>query len=144
MFPSHDKVGGTSSSTVLSNINTAQSTADTAQSTADSKSKTFTSTPTVPYYKGDIWKNGNTVYICNTTRTTGAYTSSEWTLTADKTSENTAADTSKVNGISSSTVINNISTAQSTATTYRDWETDRKSTRLNSSHITRSRMPSSA
>ena len=28
--------------------------------------------------------------------------------------------------------------------TYREWETDRKSTRLNSSHITRSRMPSSA
>ena len=27
---------------------------------------------------------------------------------------------------------------------YRDWETDRKSTRLNSGHITRSRMPSSA
>ena len=34
--------------------------------------------------------------------------------------------------------INNI------APSYRDWETDRKSTRLNSSHITRSRMPSSA
>ena len=31
-----------------------------------------------------------------------------------------------------------------TASEYRDWETDRKSTRLNSSHITRSRMPSSA
>ena len=31
-----------------------------------------------------------------------------------------------------------------TGVTYRDWETDRKSTRLNSSHITRSRMPSSA
>ena len=30
------------------------------------------------------------------------------------------------------------------AISYRDWETDRKSTRLNSSHITRSRMPSSA
>ena len=29
-------------------------------------------------------------------------------------------------------------------TSYRDWETDRKSTRLNSSHITRYRMPSSA
>ena len=27
---------------------------------------------------------------------------------------------------------------------YRDWETDRKSTRLNSSHITRTRMLSSA
>ena len=33
---------------------------------------------------------------------------------------------------------------QKSENTYRDWETDRKSTRLNSSHITRSRMPSSA
>ena len=33
---------------------------------------------------------------------------------------------------------------QQSAPNYRDWETDRKSTRLNSSHITRSRMPSSA
>ena len=30
------------------------------------------------------------------------------------------------------------------ATNYRDWETDRKSTRLNSSHRSLSRMPSSA
>ena len=30
------------------------------------------------------------------------------------------------------------------ATRYRDWETDRKSTRLNSSHSRASRMPSSA
>ena len=29
-------------------------------------------------------------------------------------------------------------------TCYRDWETDRKSTRLNSSHSAKSRMPSSA
>ena len=29
-------------------------------------------------------------------------------------------------------------------TAYRDWETDRKSTRLNSSHSAKSRMPSSA
>ena len=35
-------------------------------------------------------------------------------------------------------------TSQPTEQKYRDWETDRKSTRLNSSHITRSRMPSSA
>ena len=31
-----------------------------------------------------------------------------------------------------------------TNTSYRDWETDRKSTRLNSSHSAKSRMPSSA
>ena len=30
------------------------------------------------------------------------------------------------------------------AAKYRDWETDRKSTRLNSSHSAKSRMPSSA
>ena len=30
------------------------------------------------------------------------------------------------------------------AGSYRDWETDRKSTRLNSSHSAKSRMPSSA
>ena len=30
------------------------------------------------------------------------------------------------------------------AKAYRDWETDRKSTRLNSSHSAKSRMPSSA
>ena len=35
-------------------------------------------------------------------------------------------------------------TQEERVTLYRDWETDRKSTRLNSSHITRSRMPSSA
>ena len=34
--------------------------------------------------------------------------------------------------------------AQNPATPYRDWETDRKSTRLNSSHSAKSRMPSSA
>ena len=32
----------------------------------------------------------------------------------------------------------------STTGMYRDWETDRKSTRLNSSHSAKSRMPSSA
>ena len=31
-----------------------------------------------------------------------------------------------------------------TQRSYRDWETDRKSTRLNSSHLKLSRMPSSA
>ena len=41
-------------------------------------------------------------------------------------------------------VLHVLATPPTTAEAYRDWETDRKSTRLNSSHITRSRMPSSA
>ena len=39
-------------------------------------------------------------------------------------------------------VVNNVREFNSLA--YRDWETDRKSTRLNSSHRSLSRMPSSA
>ena len=35
-------------------------------------------------------------------------------------------------------------TLAATGALYRDWETDRKSTRLNSSHSAKSRMPSSA
>ena len=35
-------------------------------------------------------------------------------------------------------------TETTSKTSYRDWETDRKSTRLNSSHRSLSRMPSSA
>ena len=36
------------------------------------------------------------------------------------------------------------SETQADSQPYRDWETDRKSTRLNSSHSAKSRMPSSA
>ena len=38
----------------------------------------------------------------------------------------------------------NVLTHPTTGPSYRDWETDRKSTRLNSSHSAKSRMPSSA
>ena len=37
-----------------------------------------------------------------------------------------------------------LSTKECKLCLYRDWETDRKSTRLNSSHSAKSRMPSSA
>ena len=40
-------------------------------------------------------------------------------------------------------VLDSVASMVPKETYYRDWETDRKSTRLNSSHITRSRMPSS-
>ena len=40
--------------------------------------------------------------------------------------------------------MNSLDITKQTRTSYRDWETDRKSTRLNSSHSAKSRMPSSA
>ena len=42
------------------------------------------------------------------------------------------------------TIYNNTDLFTEMIHTYRDWETDRKSTRLNSSHLKLSRMPSSA
>ena len=50
-----------------------------------------------------------------------------------------AADMTKIKG-----KLFTISLGAPTDTAYRDWETDRKSTRLNSSHEIPSRMPSSA
>ena len=47
-------------------------------------------------------------------------------------------------GQSDPVVPNGRAIAQRIKGTYRDWETDRKSTRLNSSHSAKSRMPSSA
>ena len=49
--------------------------------------------------------------------------------------------TSAASGVANTQMLTSV---PNTKPAYRDWETDRKSTRLNSSHITRSRMPSSA
>ena len=46
--------------------------------------------------------------------------------------------------VSSRIVSNNNADGTIDSLCYRDWETDRKSTRLNSSHSAKSRMPSSA
>jgi Carbohydrate binding domain len=83
---------------------TARDLANTAQTTANSKSKTFTSTPTIPYVVGDIYRNASTIYVCTTARASGSYTASDWTLVGDVTSNNTSKDTSAVNGIPASTV----------------------------------------
>lgn len=76
----------------------------TAQNTANSKTKTFTSTPTVPYSAGDIWRNGNTIYVSSVTRATGSYTAADWTKASDVTSENTSANTSNVGSASAASV----------------------------------------
>ena len=99
--------------------------AATAQSTANSKAKTFTATPTIPYSLGDIWKNGNAIYVSTVNRLTGSYTASDWVLVGDVTSNNTSADTSKVNGISAATVTANASKG---AAVYDDVMSDLKIT----------------
>lgn len=67
----------------LSDEETAQAlaTANDALALAKTKRRIFTSTPYTPYEIGDLWVQGLTgeIMMCQTTRTTGNFTSSDWT-----------------------------------------------------------------
>lgn len=55
--------------------------AQEASTLAQKKAQVFVSTPTVPYYKGDLWFGGATgdIKTCTNTRVSGSYTASDWT-----------------------------------------------------------------
>lgn len=42
------------------------------------ENKVYTTQPTPPYKKGDIWVNGKVLRKCNVTRTTGDYVAADW------------------------------------------------------------------
>ena len=56
----------------------------------------------------------------------------------------TEIDSSTLDNLEKGFAIQGAQLKKAQEATYRDWETDRKSTRLNSSHSAKSRMPSSA
>jgi len=59
---------------------------------ANNKRRIFTAQPTTPYEVGDLWVNGSEVKYCKTSRVSGDYVSTDWTLTAtDDTKANSAA-----------------------------------------------------
>lgn len=47
---------------------------------AQSKAQIFTTTPTIPYYKGDLWIQGSSgdIMNCTNTRASGSYVASDW------------------------------------------------------------------
>lgn len=96
-----------------------------AKAQADAKSVTFTAQPTIPYSKGDLWKDGTTIKVSTVTRTSGSYTAADWVLVGDVTANNTAADTAKVNGVDAATVVLN---AANGAAVYADVMSDLKIT----------------
>lgn len=67
--------------------------AEQAYALASSKAKVFTSTPTTPYKKGDLWVQGSggDIMRCIYTRTSGNYSSSDWAK-ASKYTDDTAAN----------------------------------------------------
>lgn len=79
-YNSNTKITKRWSGSTWTNIENAE--AEAAATLASSKAQIFTSTPTIPYYKGDLWitalnKTG-VVKTCQTSRTTGSYTASDW------------------------------------------------------------------
>ena len=72
--------------------------AEQAYVLASSKAKVFTSTPTTPYKKGDLWVQGSSgdIMKCIYTRTSGNYSSSDWAkaskYTDDTVANNVASD----------------------------------------------------
>lgn len=93
--------------------------ANNAQDTADSKRTVFTTTPTIPYYMGDLWltstsdKTGD-LKKCITTRTTGSYTASDWVI-ATKYTDDTKANEALTNANNAQTTANNAVTSANTA-----------------------------
>lgn len=67
--------------------------AEQAYTLATSKAKVFTSQPTTPYYKGDLWVQGSSgdIMKCIYTRTSGNYSSSDWAK-ASKYTDDTKAN----------------------------------------------------
>ena len=74
-------------------IKLTDSDAETAKALANTKAKIFTTTPTPPYNKGDLWAQGTSgdIMRCNTTRTSGSYVASDWAK-ASKYTDDTQAN----------------------------------------------------
>ena len=64
---------------------------EVARNLARSKSKIYTTTPTVPYKRGDFWVNNSELYISTTDRDSGAYNPSDW-VKATKYTDDTKAN----------------------------------------------------
>jgi hypothetical protein len=75
----------------LSDAEVAQalSIANDALALAKTKRRIFTTTPTTPYEVGDLWVQGisGDIMRCNTTRTSGSYSSSDWEKASQYTSD---------------------------------------------------------
>ena len=58
----------------------AYETASKAKDTADNKRRVFTTTPTTPYDKGDLWAGGSSQPLkrCINSRSSGSYNSNDW------------------------------------------------------------------
>ena len=81
-------------------IASAMSQASTAKDTADGKRRVFTTQPTPPYDKGDLWVQGESgdIKVCSTAKASGAsYSATDWVL-ASKYTDDTAVTNLQIGG----------------------------------------------
>lgn len=57
--------------------------ASKAQDTADGKRRVFIDEPKPPYDVGDLWTDGKEIKTCTTSRKSGSYTASDWSVLND-------------------------------------------------------------
>lgn len=67
-----------------------------AQDVGDSERRVFTAQPTVPYYRGDLWKQPSAIMRCNLLRIAGNFTSTDW-IAADRYIDDAAAMAAEAN-----------------------------------------------
>lgn len=62
------------------------------------KAQVFNTTPTPPYSKGDIWVGGSAgeIKYCTTTKTSGSYNDSDWSLASKYTDDTVATSKAKI------------------------------------------------
>ena len=66
-----------------SDVSKALAQAAKAQDTADGKRRVFVVQPAPPYDEGDLWTDGADLRVCQNSRTSGGYVSSDWKLATD-------------------------------------------------------------
>ena len=82
-----------------SDITSAANAASAAQDTADNKRRVFTTQPTPPYDKGDMWVQGESgdIKVCVTAKASGSYAAGDWAL-ASKYTDDTAVNNLQIGG----------------------------------------------
>ena len=129
------KTGSTYSWNPISDSAVAKALSDAAaaQTTANSKRRIFFVTPTPPYEQGDLWVNAtypanntytdatnnryyNDVLRCKTTKASGSFSISDWTLASKYTDD--SKFNSYIDQLLNHTIISNPSDAQQVANTY--------------------------
>lgn len=117
----------TTANNALSTANNAQSSANNAQSSANSKRRVFVTEPVPPYDVGDLWTDGDDIFVCKTEKTEGETFSQDDWENSNNYAEQIMTTNTKLN--------ETISTLDGTTSTVANLQTTLNNDYLNSEQI---------